>query len=913
MVTCLGVEFENDVARRKYFTEKLKEKLKDPEFRKIEGFPIGEDEDILALSDPPYYTACPNPFIGDFIKYYGKPFDPTRDNYRQKPFAVDSQFGKTSNPITRAHPYHTKVPPEAVEAFCNHYLGQEGGVMLDCFCGIGMSGVGFNLYQEKHGSKAAAILCDLSSIASFATHNYNSKAKQSELGDILERIVDKLDAVIKPSFLTCHNGWPSRGKQPDIFNQKNNTTADGMGTIEYIVIAEELGCPNCGSPNLLWQSKNIDITAGKIRDSYLCDYCGKKSTKADSTKIWETNPDPCRKGEVCQVFRQKPVLIYYTVHGKKFCKYPDPQDLLNIQRHWQRSYANIPIIPVPNGDKTKELISGNALYFHQCYHPMALNAFNSLSSIVKEYQDHILFRRICFALSPLYSSLTRMAVVHVSHFFKGGGGPFISNISGFLHFPSVSFIRNPVSALRLRINSVLASERLRHEEWGESTVSSCQSATDLHQVANDSIDYVFVDPPFGQNLMYSELNFFWECALQVRTNASHEAIINRTQKKKLRDYQYLMTASFKEIYRVLKPGRWLTVEFHNSKNSVWTAIQEGIEQSGFMVADVRILDKKLGSYNQNVSAGAPKSDLIISAYKPMSDLEERFKLTCGTENGCWDFICSHLKQLPVFVSKNRRAQIISERQNYLLFDRMLAFHVQRGVTIPFSAGEFYQGLDQRFSMRDEMYFMPEQVAEYDKKRMSVDKVEQLQLFVTDEPSAIQWLKQKISIKTQTFQGLHPLFLKEISGWKKNEIQLELSLLLNQNFLCYDGKGPVPEQIHAYLSSNWKEMRNLSKVDPSLVAKARDRWYVPDPNKGGDLEKLREKSLLKEFEQYKQANKKLKIFRLEAVRAGFKKAWQEKEYKIIINIADKIPTNVLEEDSKLLMLYDAAVTRSEAHA
>ncbi|MBT6615778.1 MAG: DNA methylase, partial [Deltaproteobacteria bacterium] len=141
-VTCLGMEFKNDVARRKYFTEKLKEKLKDPEFRKIEGFPIGEDEDILALSDPPYYTACPNPFIGDFIKYYGKPFDPTRDNYRQKPFAVDSQFGKTSNPITRAHPYHTKVPPEAVEAFCNHYLGQEGGVMLDCFCGIGMSGVG---------------------------------------------------------------------------------------------------------------------------------------------------------------------------------------------------------------------------------------------------------------------------------------------------------------------------------------------------------------------------------------------------------------------------------------------------------------------------------------------------------------------------------------------------------------------------------------------------------------------------------------------------------------------------------------------------------------------------------------------------------------------------------------------------
>ena len=75
-VECLGLTFESDEARRAYFLEILREKLRDPEFRKIEGFPIGDDEDILALSDPPYYIACPNPFIGDFIKYYGKPFDP---------------------------------------------------------------------------------------------------------------------------------------------------------------------------------------------------------------------------------------------------------------------------------------------------------------------------------------------------------------------------------------------------------------------------------------------------------------------------------------------------------------------------------------------------------------------------------------------------------------------------------------------------------------------------------------------------------------------------------------------------------------------------------------------------------------------------------------------------------------------
>jgi len=87
-VECLGMTFPNDEERQRYFLEKLREKLKDPEFRKIEGFPIGSDEDILALSDPPYYTACPNPFIADFIKHYGKPYDPNVP-YSREPFAAD--------------------------------------------------------------------------------------------------------------------------------------------------------------------------------------------------------------------------------------------------------------------------------------------------------------------------------------------------------------------------------------------------------------------------------------------------------------------------------------------------------------------------------------------------------------------------------------------------------------------------------------------------------------------------------------------------------------------------------------------------------------------------------------------------------------------------------------------------------
>jgi len=370
-----------------------------------------------------------------------------------------------------------------------------------------------------------------------------------------------------------------------------------------------------------------------------------------------------------------------------------------------------------------------------------------------------------------------------------------------------------------------------------------------------------------------------------------------------------MTKCFKEYYRILKPGRWMVVEFHNSLNKIWNAIQYALEVAGFVVSTVDVLDKIHSTLHQDLNAAAVDKDLAINVYKPGSDFESQFNIDQGTNAGVWDFIKHHLSQLPVFIKKNNIAVVVAERQHYLLFDRMVAFHVQRGMTLPISSSEFYEGLSQRFSEREGMFFLPEQVAEYDKKRMNVDKVQQLSLFVSDEATAIQWIRQVISEKPQSFQDIYPRFIQETQRtWSKNEVSLELSTLLEQNFLCYDGKSVVPSQIHSYLSTNWPEYRNLTKDDPALIAKAKGRWYVPDPNKAGDLEKLREKALLKEFEEYKQANKKLKIFRLEAVRAGFKKAWQERDYKVIISVSEKIPNNVLEEDPKLLMWYDQAVTR-----
>ena len=189
-VECLGMAFENDEKRREYFLEKLRQKLRDPEFRKIEGFPIGEDEDILALSDPPYYTACPNPFLTEFVEYYGRLHNP-EEPYHREPFAVDVSEGKT-DPLYKAHGYHTKVPHRAIVPSILHYT-KPGDIVLDGFCGSGMAGVAAQwcgtapaAYREELEQRWKAegrespewgarrvILGDLSPAATFIAANYN--------------------------------------------------------------------------------------------------------------------------------------------------------------------------------------------------------------------------------------------------------------------------------------------------------------------------------------------------------------------------------------------------------------------------------------------------------------------------------------------------------------------------------------------------------------------------------------------------------------------------------------------------------------------------------------------------------------------------------------------------------------------
>ena len=522
--------------------------------------------------------------------------------------------------------------------------------------------------------------------------------------------------------------------------------------------------------------------------------------------------------------------------------------------------------------------------------------------IIGELYDKILsspYKNL--GLYVLTASIPNLTWLYRWRMNKKGG-----STSGTYYICSTPQENNPFNQINRKLRDILNIKPQK-----SSSVISTQSSVQT-TINNNSIDYIFTDPPFGANLMYSELNFLWESWLKVFSNQNTEAIVNKTQNKDENSYKNLMYNCFKENYRILKPGKWMTVVFSNSKAAIWNAVQEAIQKSGFIIANVSALDKKQGSFKAVTTTTAVKQDLVISAYKPKQENIEKMKQQINTEESAWTFVAQHLEQLPKFSGSKGAAEVIPERTPRILFDRMVAYHVQNGLPVPISSAEFQSGVAHRFPMRDGMVFLESQVAEYDKKRTLVKEFSQLSLFVSDENSAIEWLRQQLMKKPQTRQDIHPNFMKELQHIAKHELLPELDDILNQNFLRYDGEGPVPNQILTYLRRTYKDLRGLEPTDPKVVEKAMHRWYVPDPNKQADLEKLRERALLREYESYLQElegnKKKLRTFRTEAIRAGFKKAYSEKDFESIVKVGERIPEKVIQEDDKLLMYYDNACIR-----
>ena len=841
-VKVLGIEFANDDERRAYFREELRKKL--PELKQIEGFPIGNDDDIVNLSDPPYYTACPNPWLNEFIKEWeleknhlitsGK----SQETHNVKtPYAEDVSTGKY-NSIYFKHPYHTKVPIAAISQYLNHYT-QDGDIVLDGFAGTGMTGVAAQVTDKLLNS----ITIDLSPIASYINYYYNYPLGNAQCITEFNKIVKSIHERYDWLYTTKHT------------NGEN-------GKIESVIWSEAYKCPNCSAELIFWNS-GVDIDNGKVLNKIHCSHCNAEFTKSEGDKVMHTVFDT-QLDEVVEEVKLFPVRISYRYNNKSYYKIPDEHDIALLKKIDDTTIPSwVPTSPIHSDlAEISRVKSHGYNYIHQLYFKRSLCVLSLFNELCMHTELKGILTSIAFRTNKRY------ALTYMAGKWGAGGGP----TNGTYYIPSLIKELNVFDVLE----SALTKCTKAYFDSTKRNLISTQSSTIIN-IPDNSIDYIFTDPPFGGNFIYSELNYVWESWLRVYTDNKQESITSSTYGKGISEYRSLMTSVFKEYYRVLKPGKWITVEFSNTQSSVWNALRMSLQDAGFIICNVATLDKQKGSFVSQTTSTAVKQDLVISAYKISDSTESKEPIKDIGQFDIWGFIREYLDHLPIQVIKNNKSTTVVERTPKVLYDRLVSFCISKLISVPIDAADFQKGLRDYFVEKDGMFFNVTQLVEYEEAKKIAPELVPMGLIVSNEADGIEWLRNRLRVHgPQTYQQIQPEWMQAINGLRKNDILPELKDLLYENF----------------------------------IEEADGKWRLPNVQDDVDKAALRTKALLKEFKIYvevaQKPKAKLKEVRVEAVRAGFKQCYIDKDFQTIVTVGDKIPQNLLTEDEILLQFYDIAI-------
>jgi len=861
-VKVLGMTFPDDEERRRYFREELRKRL--PELRKIEGFPIGEDDDIIALSDPPYYTACPNPWLNDFIREWEQEKQQleaegkrTADFEVTEPYAYGIKQGK-NHAIYNAHTYHTKVPHQVIMRYILHYT-QPGDIVLDGFAGTGMTGVAAsacgnpdsdskidiqadfreNGYSSPKWGARHAICGDLSPLCFHISSNYNSRFDANAVQNAVNEIVGKLESRFGHFY------------EIDVPYGKSNI----KGHVNYFVWSEIVSCSNCGH-ELNVHDLSFDYETKKHSKTLVCPNCGTEQKKSQIHHIKETSFDSYL-GEVTSQTKYECCLLNYSIpkKGRYFSR-----DIKAVD--YSQFDGFIPKYPFGSGYNIDQLVRTGCTHVYMIYPYRTQLVLAYLYQLIHEYKYYE--KALMFIFTSMLPKLTKLNRYMPQH----GSRALVGPMANVLYMPPQFVENNPIDQFVYQAGKVIRALNFLNEG---SAVQIC-SATNS-SIADNSVDYIFTDPPFGANIMYSELNTVSESWLKVMTDNSEEAISNPAQHKGIPEYQEIMSKCFREYYRVLKPGKWMTVEFSNTSASFWNSLQYAIKSAGFIISAITDLDKTRGGLYAMIGPTAVKQDLAISCYKPTSDVLQ--KITVRPESSLWDMVQEHLNRCAKYVIKNGKLMFVSDRDPRIIYDRIISFYVQNGYEIPMNSQEFQKELHARFIERDGMYFTPDQALEYEEQKKKTPVGAETSLFVSSEREGIEWLRREL-IKPQTYAELTTKWMSQLQTPKKGDAIPELMDILKENFIKEDD----------------------------------GRWVIPDFENQAHLTEMRNKRLRKQFGLFvEQAGKarRLKDTNLEALRFGFTECYKQKDFATIVKVAEKLPESLLMEDEVLLQFYDIAVS------
>ena len=559
--------------------------------------------------------------------------DNSDDEPVSNPFSGEISAGKNTYTYD-AHTYHTKVPPQGIATILSHYL-PNGGTVLDPFSGSGMTGV------AARALGLDVILNELSPAASFISHNFLNRIDPSSYLSAVSHILENLSNLRNNLYST-------------VCRECGNPTE-----LLFTVWSYQLTCNHCNNHFVLWhhcRRYGRTVREHKLLRRFPCPHCGQEVNKSYLTRF---SPVPVFLGYRCG---QRSIMEHALNEA-------DLERTIPSDKDWGMYSKFIPNLVIPDGDNLNQPKKHGLNSIAEFYTSRNALACAALWGEINKISDPDLASALAFTFTSLYQRVTKLS----EYRFWGGSG----NTANF-NVPQIFNEANVFVTFERKAASIADHFSTTAQHYSGRSVIRTGSATDLSFLPGESVDLIFTDPPFGGNINYSEMNILWESWLGIFTETRDEAIINRTQGKTVEDYKQLMKRCLMEAFRVLRLDCWMILMFMNSSHKVWEALQQAIEEAGFIIEHVGIFDKQHGTFKQFVSDNTAGADLMIHCRKRKKTDElqpKRKRIILSPE----EFIKRHGDRVPLFpfLHVNRGVEV----DYRTLYSRYLAAALKAGIGV----------------------------------------------------------------------------------------------------------------------------------------------------------------------------------------------------------------------------------------
>lgn len=543
-------------------------------------------------ADLGYYSDDkPNPTLRTFVMAHATPFDSATDDYSVPAFTAQLMSTKASSTYGM-HMYWTKKPHGAIEQYIQHYT-QPGQLVLDPMCGSGGTALVALMLDRT------AIAIDRSPAATFITKNSCTpvtphKVRQS-FDAAISRIRKELDWLYGTRCERCN----------------------GPATVMYTVYSQVFKCPKCTQSVPYFDCVETEQAdgSGKAKTISACPVCFDKGhVEAISTSGEKVGVIPVLTNYVCNG-RCKPKRAERRHNDDEANKrrFFHEHDLARIKEvegaknpHWhpKTRMMHAPADQVKWGTLYRQGVA-SWVTIDQIFTQRNLWALGAIRSVIDIQSP------LGFVLSSIVLNASRM----YRHREGGGGGP-----AGNISLPQIGREMNVLALFEAKLTDLLdAAQETSGINLSKLCVST-QSASDLSAIPANTIDYIFTDPPYSHKFPYGELNFIWEEWLGLDSHwHNEEIIINDVQGKTESDWEEGMRKVFSECYRVLKPGRWISLCYHDTSEGTWSLVQDLMAEAGFVVETTEsavYIDTTQKTIKQLLADKANRRDLVINFRKP---------------------------------------------------------------------------------------------------------------------------------------------------------------------------------------------------------------------------------------------------------------------------------------------------------